>query len=277
MHRMQKPVSRGRFNIDFFWHIFHLNFSCGILFSGDVTRAIIPFSLIASRPFTINNMYQPKEGHFRQAAEGQDKMEMPRRNKFYKNKNLVILAFSLILVLIVPKIHFSVADEILPNFVLIYDQPWLYQNTNILNIEHRQNLLNDLSIANCKYVVVFIGYWNATDPANPLISPTPGAPSGPQNYVRTPTFYQELITQLRQIGIQVFCWIEDGVGLMDISPANRPNIFSAILEAVNTGFDGFTDDIENWVGRSDGSTATLRQANSDAQIDYLNNLTTRFA
>jgi hypothetical protein len=56
------------------------------LFSGDVTRAIIPFSLIASRPFTINNMYQPKEGHFRQAAEGQDKMEMPRRNKFYKNK-----------------------------------------------------------------------------------------------------------------------------------------------------------------------------------------------
>ena len=200
---------------------------------------------------------------------------MPHKNEFYKNKKLlVILAFSLILVLIVPKIHFSVADEILPNFVLIYDQPWLYQNTNILNIEHRQNLLNDLSIANCKYVVVFIGYWNATDPANPLISPTPGAPSGPQNYVRTPTFYQELIAQLRQIGIQVFCWIEDGVGLMDISPANRPNIFSAILEAVNTGFDGFTDDIENWVGRSDGSTATLRQANYDAQIDYLNNLTT---
>jgi hypothetical protein len=60
---------------------------------------------------------------------------------------------------------------------------------------------------------------------------------------------------------------------MDISPANRPNIFSAILEAVNTGFDGFTDDIENWVGRSNGSTVTLRQANYDAQIDYLNNLT----
>jgi hypothetical protein len=77
------------------------------LFSGDVTRAIIPFSLIASRPFTINNIYQPKEGHFRQAAEGQDKMEMPHRNKFYKSKKLlVILAFSLILVLIVPKIHF---------------------------------------------------------------------------------------------------------------------------------------------------------------------------
>jgi len=181
---------------------------------------------------------------FLSARGRQGKMEMPHRKKFYKNKKfLVILAFSLILVLIVPKIYFSVADEVLPNFVLIYDQPWLYQNSNILNIEYRQKLLSDLATANCKYVVVFIGYWNATD-------------------------------QLHQIGIQVFCWIEDGFGLMDISPANRPNIFSAILEAVNVGFDGFTDDIENWVGRSNGSTATLRQADYDAQIDYLNNLTT---
>ena len=197
------------------------------------------------------------------------------KGKLYKNqKFLAILAFSLILVLIVPKIHFSVAKELSPNFVLIYDQPWLYQNKNILDIKHRQELLSDLSTANCKYVVVFIGYWDATDPVNPLVFPTLGGPSGPQNYVRTPAFYQELITQLHQISIQVFCWIEDGVGLMDISPANRPNIFPAILEAVNIGFDGFTDDIENWVGHSDGSTAALRRADYDAQIDYLNNLTT---
>jgi hypothetical protein len=202
-------------------------------------------------------------------------MEILHRNKFYKNQRLLLLlAFSLILVLIVPKIHFSVADEVLPNFVLIYDQPWLYQNTNILDVGHRQKLISDLSTANCKYAVVFIGYWDATDPTNPLISPTLGALSGPQNYVRTPIFYQELIAQLHEIGIKVFCWIEDGVGLMDISPANRPNIFHAIFEAVNIGFDGFTDDVENWVGHSDGSTAILRQADYDVQIDYLNNVTT---
>jgi len=197
------------------------------------------------------------------------------RGIFCKNQKLmVIFAFSLILFLIVPKIHFSVADKLLPNFVLIYDQPWLYQNRNILDTAYRQDLLSILSTANCKNVVVFIGYWDATDPANPLIFPTLGAHSGPQNYIRTPAFYQELIAQLHQIGLQVFCWVEDGVGLMDISPANLPNIFPVILEAVNIGFDGFTDDVETWVEHSDGSTATLRQADYDAQIDYLNNLTT---
>jgi len=144
------------------------------------------------------------------------------KEKYHKNRSLLaILAFSLLLVLIVPKIHFSAADdELLPNFVLIYDQPWLYQNASILDLGHRQELLSDLSTANCKYVVVFIGYWDATDPTNPLIYPTSGAASGAQNYVRAPTFYQDLITQLHGIGIQVLCWIEDGVGEMDINPSN---------------------------------------------------------
>ena len=192
------------------------------------------------------------------------------KENFPKNLRLpIILAFSLILVLIVPKIHFSVADELLPNFILIYDQPWLYQNRNILNLEYRQELLSDLSAANCKYVVVFIGYWDATDPTNPLILPTIGYPSGPQNYVRTPAFYQELITQLHDINIQVLCWLEDGIGEMDISPSNtQQKIIPKILDAVNIGFDGFADDLENWLGKTGNIQTDL-----DTQIVYLEAIT----
>ncbi len=192
------------------------------------------------------------------------------KGKLYKSRKLLaILAFSLILILLVPRIHFSAADEKSPNFVLIYDQPWLYQNRNILDIEYRQELLGNLSAANCKYVVVFIGYWDATDPTNPLIYPKSGAQSGAQNYVRTPEFYQELITQLHNINIQVLCWLEDGIGEMDISPSNTQHkIIPKILEAVNIGFDGFADDVENWQGKT-GNT----QTDLDTQIVYLEPIT----
>jgi hypothetical protein len=190
--------------------------------------------------------------------------------KSYKRRKLLtILSFSLILVLMVPTVHFSVADATPPNFVLIYDQPWLYQKRNILDVEYRQKLLSDLSAANCKYAVVFIGYWDATNPASPQIYPTSGVQSGPQNYVRNPAFYQELITQLHNINIQVLCWLEDGIGEMDISPLNtQQNIVPKILDAVNIGFDGFADDMESWQGMTGNMTADL-----NTKIVYLESIT----
>jgi len=140
-----------------------------------------------------------------------------------------------------------------PNAMLIYDQPWLYTNQNILG--NMPKVISDLSRANCKFAIIFVGYYNATDPTHPTVA-----------WVRSAAFYQNVISQLHAIGVKAIAWIEDGGGgTMDIRPANWQNIYSVILEAMNMGFDGYFDDIEGWVDKTSGV--------DQKQIDWLNSLT----
>lgn len=166
----------------------------------------------------------------------------------------------------------------LPNFILLQDQNIWYTGSNkafILDQKYREQLLRDLSHMNIQYVVVFVGFWDATNPSAPTIwhySPSALV----HDWVRTPAYYQEFIAQCHVLGIKVLCWIEDSsVGTMDISPANYDNIWVKIKEAIDMGFDGFADDIENWVGKDNSGTGEGTTANNVTQNAFLNDLTQR--
>lgn len=141
----------------------------------------------------------------------------------------------------------------MPNAMLIYDQSWLAMNQNILSA-NLPKVIRDLSYANCQFAIIFVGYWNSTDSTHPTIS-----------WIHDAAFYQNVINQLHAIGVKAIAWVEDdGWGVttqMDIRPANRQNIYPAIIEAMNMGFDGYFDDIENPVGTHQD------------QIDWWNSLT----
>jgi hypothetical protein len=143
------------------------------------------------------------------------------------------------------------------NMICIYDQPWLYQNRNILST-NLAGVINTLKTANFQYVILFIGYWNAANPKAPTIG-----------WFHDATFYKNVISQFHSIGMKVLAWIEnDGTTLMDTSPANRANIYPVIISAMNIGFDGYLDDIEQWFNESsNGITAVAQQG------DWFNSLT----
>ena len=171
----------------------------------------------------------------------------------------------------------------LPNFILLQDCPWITATgapatmRNVLNQECREKLLRDLSYCNAKYVVVFGGYWDATDPAHPFVwHPHPITQEITPGLVRTAAYYQEFIAQCHALGIKVLVWLEDGGrGLMDISFANtRDVIIPIVLDVVNIGFDGFSDDVENWAGKkSTGNDYQDTIDNSIMQIPYFEQIT----
>lgn len=140
------------------------------------------------------------------------------------------------------------AETYSANAVWIYDQPWIHYgpNANILSA-NLSKVVADLSGANIEYAIVFVGYWNAS--TNNI------------NYFHTDAFYATVISALHAIDVKVIAWGEDGGGTMDITPTNRQNIYNSIVACMNKGFDGYSDDIEAYVG-------TRQQ-----WIDYLNNCT----
>lgn len=111
---------------------------------------------------------------------------------------------------------------------------------------HLDDVVADLCDSNIKYVFVFVGYWT---PCESTIG-----------YTLTDTQITTIINALHSINCTVLAWAEDA-GAIDVTPANRNKLYSEIVNCVNKGFDGYNDDIENYVGTHQD------------WIDYLNNAT----
>lgn len=140
------------------------------------------------------------------------------------------------------------------NVMLIYDQPWLAMNQNCLN--NIPKVVNDLKNGHTEFAIIFLGYIDSLDTANPHVE-----------YFRTAAFYQDLISQLHAVNIKAIAWIEDGGGgQVDLSPSNWQNLYNMVLGAVNIGFDGYFDDIESFKGPNGVN-------NYQDQIAWLNSLT----
>jgi hypothetical protein len=114
-----------------------------------------------------------------------------------------------------------------------------------------QGVVNRLGQNNINYAFVFVGYWDATIPTNPTVG-----------YQHSAAFYANVIDAFHEANIKVLAWIESYIGMMDLRAYNRQNIYDAIVECMNIGFDGYNDDVEDWTG-----------TNQD-YIDYLNGATT---
>lgn len=137
------------------------------------------------------------------------------------------------------------------NAVWIQDAAWsgFPASKHFILTNNLTGLANDLGNNSIKYAFLFVGYWNAT--------------SNNINYQHNDAFYANVINRLHASGVKVIAWGEDGGGgTMDVTPANRQNIYNAIIACMYKGFDGYNDDIEAPVG-------THQQV-----LDYLNNCTT---
>lgn len=138
------------------------------------------------------------------------------------------------------------------NAIWIVDQSWVpipnYANTPALSGNITQIAIN-CSQNNITMVFVFIGYWSPS--------------TNNVTYVRTPAFYQNVISIFHTYGIKVLAWTEayGSSQVMDITPANRGNMYASITTFLNIGFDGYNDAMESYSG-------TLQQF-----IDYENNCT----
>ena len=148
------------------------------------------------------------------------------------------------------------------NAMLIYDQPWVAAKQNCLN--NYQEVVDRCKNGNTEFAIIFVGYINSLNPTSPRIE-----------YYRTADFYKTVINAFHVAGIKVIAWAEDGysnLGLCNISPANWQNLYTMILGAVNIGFDGYLDDIENWTGPHGQNTPDNASSYLD-HIAWLNSLT----
>jgi len=132
------------------------------------------------------------------------------------------------------------------NAVWIQDMSWVSMNPNILTT-NLSKVVDDLSHGSIKFAFVFAGYWNA-DTSTIM-------------YNENDSVFTTVINALHAVNIKVLAWVENE-GAMDVSAANRENLYGQITACMNKGFDGYNDDIEDWNG-------TLQ-----SWIDYENNCTT---
>lgn len=107
-------------------------------------------------------------------------------------------------------------------------------------------VVSDLKTGGIKYAFVEAGYWNAT--TSEIV------------YEHNDTTFTTIINALHAINVAVLAWVMSN-GAMDISPANRQNLYDQIIACMSKGFDGYNDDIEDYNG-------TLQN-----WIDYENNCT----
>jgi hypothetical protein len=131
------------------------------------------------------------------------------------------------------------------NAVWIQDMSWVSMNPNILTT-NLSKVVDDLSHGSMKFAFVFAGYWNADTSAI--------------MYNENDSVFTTVIDALHAVNIKVLAWVENE-GTMDVSAANRENLYGQITACMNKGFDGYNDDIEDWNG-------TLQD-----WIDYENNCT----
>jgi hypothetical protein len=119
-------------------------------------------------------------------------------------------------------------------------------NQNVLQ-NNLSSVLTNLNSSHIKYAFVFVGYWNSR--TNDI------------DYAMSDELITATINGLHSINITVLAWAENGDADLDVTAANRNNLYASITKCVNKGFDGYNDDVEAYNG-------TLQD-----WIDYLNNAT----
>lgn len=173
-----------------------------------------------------------------------------------KERNTKLIGLTLITVLTLSvsmAIYFRVTplsvllDTYSANAVWIYNQGWVAMNKDILT-RNLTRVVNDLANNHIKFAFVFVGYWSA--PAT-------------IDYQHDAAYYRTIIDAFHSVGIKAIAWAESYNAKMDITAANRQNIYDAIIECMNIGFDGYNDDIE--------SVADF--VTHQDKIDYWNGLT----
>jgi len=118
-------------------------------------------------------------------------------------------------------------------------------NKRYVLTDHLDDVVTDLENNNITIAFIFVGYWTA--PATLTLEMT-------DEQITT------VINALHTAGVKVLAWGEND-GAIDVSSANRNNLYSVIESLMAKGFDGYHDDIEDW-------TTTLQD-----WIDYENNCT----
>jgi len=136
-----------------------------------------------------------------------------------------------------PKIEAAKGDitDYSENAIWIMNAAWdgfPNDKKNVL-IEHLNDVLVDLQDSGITYVFVFVGYWN---PADSTIG-----------YTMTDSQITKIISAMHSINCTVLAWVEDN-GPIDVTPANRNKLYNEISKCMDKGFDGYNDDIENYVG-----------------------------
>jgi len=115
------------------------------------------------------------------------------------------------------------------NAVWIQNEGWPAMQKNILTT-NLSKVVNDLSSNNIEFAVVFVGYWS--QPAT-------------INYQHTDAYYTNVINQLHAVGVKAIAWAEAYNAPMDITTANRNNIYNAVIDCMTRmPWDGYNDDIE---------------------------------
>jgi hypothetical protein len=132
------------------------------------------------------------------------------------------------------------------NAVWILNVGWVGMNQNILQNDF-DSVLRNLNGSHIKYAFVFVGYWNSM--TNDI------------DYTISEELIAATINGLHSINITVLAWAENGDANLDVTAANRNNLYASIVNCVSKGFDGYNDDVEAYKG-------TLQD-----WIDYLNNAT----
>lgn len=121
------------------------------------------------------------------------------------------------------------------NAVWIMGASWgsFASNERYVLTQHLSDVVANLTGKHIEFAFTFVGYWN---PTTSIIG-----------YTMTDAQITTMITALHGIGIKVLAWAEDN-GAIDVTAANRANLYAAITNCMNKGFDGYHDDIESYTG-----------------------------
>lgn len=129
---------------------------------------------------------------------------------------------------------------------------WPHPSKDYVLTNHLQEVVADLQNAGIKYALPFIGMWN---PATNDI-----------DYELTDAQITTMINAFHVAGINVLAWVMAFDKPMDISAANRQNLYNSIIRLMNKGFDGLNEDIEVW------TTGSFASDLIQDWLDYINGL-----
>jgi hypothetical protein len=130
------------------------------------------------------------------------------------------------------------------NAIWIQNQGWPRMNPDILE-NNLSSVVATLNGSHIRYAFVFVGYWNST--TNDI------------DYTISDELINATIEGLHQINMTVLAWAETQDANLDVTAANRENLYSSIVKCMDKGFDGYNDDVE-------GHRGSMQD-----WIDYLNN------
>jgi hypothetical protein len=124
-------------------------------------------------------------------------------------------------------------SDYVQNAVWILNTNWVGSNPNVLenNLSSVSATLNGSRI---KYAFVFVGYWNSQ--------------TSDIDYTISDETIGSTIVELHSVNVSVLAWAETLDGNLDIRKSNRQNLYDSIVKCVNKGFDGYNDDVEEYVG-----------------------------